>query len=153
MVVFIDDLDRCMPQIALLVLEALKLYLNLPKLVFVVGVDRSVVIKLVSEHYNELGLKDEKSRDYLAKMFQVEATVAPSEPEVADFLETALEDNEVWQKALSDTDREIFLPVFESLSRQSSREVKRLVNSARMAGVGVEMSVRLHDGVDPPTIG
>jgi predicted KAP-like P-loop ATPase len=87
MVVFIDDLDRCMPQIALLVLEALKLYLNLPKLVFVVGVDRSVVIKLVSEHYNELGLKDEKSRDYLAKMFQVEATVAPSEPEVADFLE------------------------------------------------------------------
>jgi predicted KAP-like P-loop ATPase len=40
---FIDDLDRCMPQVTLEVLEAIKLYLNIPQIIFVVGLDRSVV--------------------------------------------------------------------------------------------------------------
>ena len=143
MVVFIDDLDRCLPQIALQVLEALKLYLNLPNVVFVVGVDQSVVNTLVSEHYRELGLEEEKSRDYLAKMFQVEASVVPTEPEVGDFLATVLDGSEVWNNELSQDERNIFLPIFDTLARRSPREVKRLVNSTLMAGVGVSMSTRL----------
>jgi len=43
MVIFIDDLDRCMPEIGMQVLEALKLYLNIPNLIFVLGVDKKVV--------------------------------------------------------------------------------------------------------------
>lgn len=142
MVVFIDDLDRCMPDIALQVLEALKLYLNIPNLVFVLGVDRGVVNQLVVKHYEDLGLDEAKSRDYLAKMFQVEVSVAPSEPEVDQFLKAVLKDNEIW-KSLSDDERSVFFPVFESLAQRSPREVKRLVNSALMAGIGIGMSARL----------
>ncbi len=44
MVIFIDDLDRCMPEISLQVLEALKLYLNIEKLIFLVFSWQSVLI-------------------------------------------------------------------------------------------------------------
>lgn len=41
LVVFIDDLDRCPEETVMAVCEALKVYLDLPGLVFVVGCDRS----------------------------------------------------------------------------------------------------------------
>lgn len=43
LVVFVDDLDRCPPTNVLQVFEAIKLYLDAPGLVFVVGYDRDVV--------------------------------------------------------------------------------------------------------------
>jgi len=41
MVIFIDDLDRCLPEVALQVLEALKLYFNIDGVAFVLGIDRA----------------------------------------------------------------------------------------------------------------
>lgn len=41
--VFVDDLDRCLPESALEVLESIKLFFDLPGLVFIVGLDESVV--------------------------------------------------------------------------------------------------------------
>lgn len=43
LVVFIDDLDRCLPEKAIAVLEALKLFLEVPGCVFFLGVDREVI--------------------------------------------------------------------------------------------------------------
>ncbi|WP_407560793.1 P-loop NTPase fold protein [Streptomyces sp. 184] len=43
LVVFIDDLDRCPEETVLAVCEALKVYLDVPGLVFVVGCDRSAL--------------------------------------------------------------------------------------------------------------
>ncbi|AZM48336.1 hypothetical protein DMB38_23395 [Streptomyces sp. WAC 06738] len=43
LVVFIDDLDRCSEETVLAVCEALKIYLDVPGLVFVVGCDRSAL--------------------------------------------------------------------------------------------------------------
>lgn len=152
MVVFIDDLDRCLPEVALQVLEALKLYLNMENLVFVVGVDRSVVNQLVAGHYKKLELEEEKSRDYLAKMFQVEVTVAPSEGEIGEFLDGVLSGIDTWNE-LDDEVRDIFRGVFLNLAKRSPREVKRLINSALITGVGVEMSSRTYDGAaQAPTI-
>ncbi|UWE12521.1 P-loop NTPase fold protein [Actinacidiphila bryophytorum] len=43
LVVFIDDLDRCSEETVLAVCEALKLYLDVPGLAFVIGCDRSAL--------------------------------------------------------------------------------------------------------------
>jgi CheY-like chemotaxis protein len=43
LVVFIDDLDRCSEETVLTVCEALKLYLDVPGLAFVIGCDRSAL--------------------------------------------------------------------------------------------------------------
>jgi predicted KAP-like P-loop ATPase len=58
LVLFIDDLDRCMPDVALEVLEALKLYLNIPGLLFVAGLDRGVIDQIVTKHYEKSGVHE-----------------------------------------------------------------------------------------------
>jgi uncharacterized protein (TIGR03437 family) len=52
-VFFIDDLDRCQPQQTLAVLEALKLYLNLPNCVFFLAVDRGALERGLRSTYKE----------------------------------------------------------------------------------------------------
>lgn len=136
MVVFIDDLDRCMPEVALQVLEALKLYLNIEKLIFVVGVDRDVVDTLVANHYQQLGLDPEKSKHYLAKMFQVEVELTPSERQVEEFLAEQLQGIPYWHKELSEAEQGIFRNLVLKLAERRPREVKRLLNSALIEGVG-----------------
>ncbi len=149
MVVFIDDLDRCLPEVGLKVLEALKLYLNVEGLVFVVGVDREVVEDLVKKHYADLGLKPEKGASYLAKMFQVEATVAPSDPQIDVFLDSTLSENPAW-RAFEEPEQDIFRGVIRRLAAESPREVKRLVNSALMAGAGARMSAAARGAAAEP---
>ncbi len=41
LVVFIDDLDRCLPEKTIEILEVIKLFLDVPKCVFVIGVSNS----------------------------------------------------------------------------------------------------------------
>jgi len=138
LVVFIDDLDRCLPDVALQVLEALKLYLNIPDLVFVLGVDHDVINELVVGHYEKLGLSPDKSRQYLAKMFQVEIPIAPLEQKLDAFLLKQIKDNESWDALkLNKKEAEIFQSVILKISNGVPRDIKRLVNYCLMAGRGV----------------
>lgn len=172
MVIFIDDLDRCMPDIALQVLEVLKLYLNIPNLIFVLGVDKEVVEKLVVEHFRKLGLvraeeknkskteeklqseqenarskkDEEKAKQYLSKMFQVEVTLDPSEQQVSDFLAEQLKELTYWDKEyLSTSEQELFRELVLDFADRNPREVKRLLNSALMTGAGAIMIMK--DGI------
>ncbi len=140
LLVFIDDLDRCLPEVALEVLEALKLYLDLEQLVFVVGVDRPVIEQLVQKHYEDLGLEAGKSRQYLSKMFQIEIDLAPSAAQIERYLDDQLEHLPYWSEALDGEQKAIFRNVVLQLAGRNPREVKRLVNSALMRGVGAQRS-------------
>lgn len=146
MVIFIDDLDRCMPQVALGVLEALKLYLNIEKLIFVVGVDKDVIEPLVNKHYKDLGLDEYKSSNYLAKMFQTEVTVGPSEDQIISYLDDHLDNVEYFGDSyLANNEKSIFHSLINTLADRNPREVKRLINSAIMSGAGVEMLKKTGD--------
>ena len=50
-VVFVDDLDRCLPSNALEVLESMTLFLDLMGFVFVVGLDRGVIERSIEAKY------------------------------------------------------------------------------------------------------
>jgi len=50
-VVFIDDLDRCLPASALSVLESMKLFFDFEGFVFVVGLDQDVVHRAIGAKY------------------------------------------------------------------------------------------------------
>jgi tetratricopeptide (TPR) repeat protein len=72
LVVFIDDLDRCQPTTAVSVLEALKLYLNIPDCVFVLGVDRQPIEAAIGVEYRNLQIAKE---NYLDKIVQLPFTI------------------------------------------------------------------------------
>ncbi len=142
LVIFVDDLDRCMPEVALRVLEALKLYLNIDKLVFVVGVDREIIDKLVEHHYTEQGFHKDNDKHkfstYLAKIFQLEVHLLPTVPQMKDFLNKCLneENMPVWNDYLEKKHQEIFKELIEYRGGRTPREIKRNINSSMREGIG-----------------
>jgi predicted KAP-like P-loop ATPase len=151
MVIFIDDLDRCMPGIALQVLEALKLYLNIKDLIFIIGLDREIIDKIVENHYEKFGFDTEpekiKCKKYLDKMFQVEVRVGPSLKQIREYTDYILEQNEFLKNNLKPNEYGAVKAVVLSLAGRNPREIKRLVNSALMEGMGANLiSKEVEDG-------
>ncbi len=78
LVVFIDDLDRCLPDTIIDTLEAIKLFLFVPGTAFVIGADERLVQYAVRQRFPELpGTETEVGRDYLEKLVQVPIRVPP----------------------------------------------------------------------------
>jgi hypothetical protein len=76
-VFFIDDLDRCRPGVALGLLEALKLYMDMPGCVYVLGIDRQPLEAAVDSEYGSLGLRAES---YLDKIIQLPFALPSIDP-------------------------------------------------------------------------
>lgn len=72
--VFVDDLDRCTPDAAVGALEAIKLFLDTPGTVFVLGLHRDAIEAGVAERYPALKDTDEVKR-YLDKIIQIPVTL------------------------------------------------------------------------------
>lgn len=78
LVVFIDDLDRCLPPNIIDMLEALRLFLAVEKTAFVVGADENIVRYAIASRYPEVpGHSIDVGRDYLEKIIQVPLRVPP----------------------------------------------------------------------------
>ncbi len=81
LVIFIDDLDRCLPERAIEVLEAIKLFLDAPGCVFFIAVDRDVIEQVVQVQYSSY---EEEGRpavgqNYLEKIIQLPFYLPPLE--------------------------------------------------------------------------
>lgn len=71
LVIFIDDLDRCSSDAAYRLLEGLKIHLNLPNCVFVLGMNQGAVIDLLAPHFSKKGdddLAERRAESYLEKL-------------------------------------------------------------------------------------
>jgi predicted KAP-like P-loop ATPase len=83
LVVLIDDLDRCLPPTIIQTLEAIKLFLSVGNVAFVIGADERLVQYAVRERFPELpGERVDVGRDYLEKLIQYPVripTLSPSE--------------------------------------------------------------------------
>ena len=116
LVFFIDDLDRCVPEAVLKVLEALKLYLNLPGCVYVIGVDRTALECSIKYRYKELEVRE---ADYLDKIVQLPFTIPPiAEQAMERFLRALL------PKELQDVANILVAGLTDN-----PRQIKRFVNS------------------------
>ena len=69
LVIFIDDLDRCLPENAIQVLEALKLYLDRTNCVFVVGSEPAVIEEAIRRRYADNPVLS--AEEYLEKIVQI----------------------------------------------------------------------------------
>jgi predicted KAP-like P-loop ATPase len=75
LVVFIDDLDRCLPENAITVLESLKLFIGNAKCVFVIGMDHYIAEAGIKKRYGEE--INMSGRDYLDKIIQIPFFLPP----------------------------------------------------------------------------
>lgn len=79
--VFIDDLDRCVPEKAIEVMEAIKLFLDAEGCIFILGIDKKVISSGVRLKYGNL--RDEKGKalisgeEYLEKIIQFTFILPP----------------------------------------------------------------------------
>ena len=68
-VVFIDNLDRCLPDVAIATLEAIRLFLFMPRTAFVIAADEDMIRHSVAKHFGDPNARH--VRDYLDKVIQV----------------------------------------------------------------------------------
>jgi hypothetical protein len=144
-VVFVDDLDRCLPTAALEVLEAMKLFFDLKGFVFVVGLDGEIVegavrIKFWSLFASQLvataiapGAAEPDLRaatEHIENLFQVRYDLPPVLDDQLDELLTAM-----FREAEVEQPDELasgLRPYLQCASRGGSinpREVKRFINA------------------------
>jgi KAP family P-loop domain len=94
-VVFVDDLDRCLPPNALQVLESMKLFFDIPGFIFLVALDRDVVERAIEVKYEERRAAEDRTptptirgSEYIKKIFQVPFTLPPISPQqIGEFLD------------------------------------------------------------------
>lgn len=96
-VVFIDDLDRCLPTTIVATLEAIRLFVFVPGMAFVIAADERLVRRAVRQHFPgvveavpEVAANYPSSdvgREYLEKLIQVPVHVPPlSRAEIATYV-------------------------------------------------------------------
>ena len=141
LVVFIDDLDRCLPEQAIGVLEALKVFLDIQGCLFVLGVDRAVIERGIRVRYKEFALADDPTmregsdafpiagRDYLDKIVQVPFEMLPLEDSTIEaFVCQRLQ----LQEGLNEDDIRA-VAYFTSIGLEPNpRKVKRTLNTFRL---------------------
>ncbi len=130
---FVDDLDRCLPEDAVGTLEAIKLFLDIPGCVFVLGMDRAVVEQGIRVRYKEFALdpaaarvQPVDARQYLDKIIQIPFTLPPlADTQIAKFVEDWC--GEHGQDALKEAKELIVKGV-----APNPRSVKRTLNVLRL---------------------
>lgn len=77
LIVLIDDLDRCLPDVAINTLEAVRLFMFSKKTAFVIAADESMIRYAVKKHFpdaineNKINAGDTFANRYLEKLIQV----------------------------------------------------------------------------------
>ncbi|MCE8003960.1 Qat anti-phage system ATPase QatA [Billgrantia ethanolica] len=74
LIVLVDDLDRCLPNTAIETLEAIRLFLFVPRAAFVIAADEGMIEYAVRQHFPDLPVATGPAtyaRNYLEKLIQV----------------------------------------------------------------------------------
>ena len=128
-VIFIDDLDRCPPDRVLQVLEAIKLFLDIPGCIFFIGMEVEQVKQAIQTQYQKRQERDDfDSARYLEKIIQIHVKIPPvAETNMEKYLEELYKDYksyEGFEKKFPDNVKKIFL----AAEYKTQRSLKRAIN-------------------------
>jgi hypothetical protein len=81
-IVFIDDLDRCLPGTIVDTFEAIRLFLNAPKTAYVIAANRQIIEAAIDSRYRQLQMDGDRKvgHEYLEKMLQLQVSVPTLSP-------------------------------------------------------------------------
>jgi hypothetical protein len=82
-IVLVDDLDRCLPDAVTATLEAIKLFLSVEKMAFVLAADQNLVRDAIAASLDASGRADRFASNYLDKIVQLPVTLPQLSPDQA----------------------------------------------------------------------
>ncbi|OKL47349.1 KAP family P-loop NTPase fold protein [Boudabousia marimammalium] len=124
-IIYIDDLDRLEPERAVAIMEAIKVFLDVPDCVFVLAIDFAVVLRGVREKYGP-DFSEDKARAFFDKIIQVPFNLPVGAYNVAELLKTGLESIGL---DVSEDELENFDILAQSSAGRNPRSIKRLINT------------------------
>lgn len=156
LVVFVDDLDRCLPEKAIQVLEAIKLFLDVQDCVFILGIDQDVISRGIEMKYKDV--RDRQDADgkphftiegikYLEKIIQLPFQIPPViQDDMGRFVEGLSDEwpheecHKVFAEGLGDNPRNIKRTVntflmLSKLAEKRKEKLKGQVKPIRLAKV------------------
>ncbi|MGH2549921.1 MAG: KAP family P-loop NTPase fold protein [Thermomicrobiales bacterium] len=155
-VVFVDDLDRCLPANALDVLESMKLFFDVEGFVFVVGLDQEIAELAVLHKYADQGSAPDSSpvsgNDYIKKIFQVPFGLPRIGTEqLQEYLNSVARNADFDADQANDFDANVrrHLDFLSGDSTVNPREVKRLINTyvLQLKMLGARLAVPVEPNV------
>ncbi len=131
-IIFVDDLDRLNPPVAVEILELLKNVFSLDNCIFVLAIDYEVVVKGLKPKFGELTDSNEREfRSFFDKIIQVPFSLPVSNYRTMDFVLDSL----VQIGYIRDIDRgnpdikTPFSTIVECSVGKNPRSIKRLINT------------------------
>jgi len=131
-VVFIDDLDRCLPEKAVQLLEGLKVLMDLKNFVFVMGVAQEVIERGIRVRYRDLysaGPQDDLPNievQYLDKIIQFPFSLPAADPDY-------LKENILAEQLNRLQGAKPFVEMVQESLGNNPRSVKRFINAVSFA--------------------
>jgi len=129
-VVFVDDLDRLPPEIAVELLEVLKLFVDVEKCVFVLAIDYAVVTQGIRKKYGDV-MTEDKGKSFFDKIIQLPFKMPVDLYNLDNYVKRTLADFKI---NLDDDEKELDIYkglILKSIG-QNPRTLKRLFNSFRL---------------------
>lgn len=116
LVIFVDELDRCSPDTILETLEAIRLFLFIGSVAFIIGADERHISYAVKKKFKEIeGLQIDIGKEYLEKMIQYPIRIPRLNSKEVEFYITCL----FFQKDLT---KKEFEDIIEYLNNEKKKE-------------------------------
>ncbi len=145
LVIFIDDLDRLDPALAVEILEVLKIFLESPKCVFVLAIDYSVVQRGVKAKYGA-DFDEEKGKNFFDKIIQVPFQVPVGNYNLKKYVGKCIEESNLNSEL--EKESEAFIGLIENSVGKNPRAIKRIFNALlllQMVAMNTEASKTVFD--------
>jgi hypothetical protein len=140
-VVFIDDLDRLVPERAVELLEVFKLFLDVPGCVFVLACDYQVIAQGLKKKF-DIDEHDLKGKSFFDKIIQLPFSMPVGQYDTRSYTADLL--NKIGVKT-SDNELEMYCNLISSSVGLNPRSMKRLFNSFQLITLAAEHKGILQD--------
>ena len=143
-VVVVDDLDRCLPGTIIETLEAIKLFLAVPKMAFVVAADEEPVARAIATALGDSPAGGAAARNYLEKIIQIPVRIpALGQSDVEAYVAQLL----LWQRVSGNAD--LFEPLRRSCADARTAGQATLVADLANAAEGGDTDVAMAERLAP----
>ncbi|MGN1148622.1 MAG: P-loop NTPase fold protein [Lachnospiraceae bacterium] len=132
--IFVDDLDRLEPKMAVTLLEALKNLFDIQKCIFILAIDYDVVANGISQKFGEKRLANRNiEKDFFDKLIQVPYTIPMSQYNIAPMVMRRLRLMRFFEKDYNyGTYQEIVVDIVRYATNKNPRAIKRLINMLQL---------------------